>query len=189
MIEKPVVYAVIPARGGSKRLPRKNVQLLWGKPLIYWAIQACQRSSYISECYVSTEDDEIASLAGQFGAGVIRRPAELADDFVFKQDVIVHATQSFVRQPDIVVSLQANSPQVRAADLDAAIVKLIDTKRSEIFSVDEDLLQNAAFRVMKYEYVFQRSLSTYCGVIVTRYVDVHTMDDLAFLEQNSQPSE
>ncbi|MBX3048305.1 MAG: 2-C-methyl-D-erythritol 4-phosphate cytidylyltransferase [Anaerolineales bacterium] len=188
-MKKPVVYAVIPARGGSKRLPRKNVQMLWGKPLIYWAVRACQQSSYISECYVSTEDDEIASLAEQFGAKLIRRPAQLAGDAAFKQDVIVHAAESFAHKPDLVVSVQANSPEVRAADLDAAIAKLIENDRSEIFSVDESLLQNAAFRVMKYDYVFQKSLSTYCGVFVTRYVDVHTMEDIQFLEQNSQPSD
>lgn len=183
----PLVYAVIPARGGSKRLPRKNVYPLWGQPLITWAIRACQQSCFISMCYVSTEDAEIAEVARRHGAQVIERPVVLADDQAFKQDVIVHATEHFATKPDIVVSLQANSPEVCAQDLDAAIAKLIENDRSEIFSVDESLLQNAAFRVMKYDYVFQKSLSTYCGVFLARYVDVHSLEDIQFLEQHSQP--
>ncbi|MCW5875247.1 MAG: hypothetical protein KIS85_00055 [Anaerolineales bacterium] len=183
------MYAVIPARGGSKRLPRKNLHLLWGQPLIYWAIRACQQTTLISQCYLSTEDEEIAMLAAEFGAQVIHRPAELATDTVFKQDVIVHAAEAFQTKPDIVVSLQANSPEVCAAHLDSAIEKLIEHDCSEIFSVDEKLLQNAAFRVMKYDYIFQKSLSTHSGVFVTRYLDVHDLEDIRFLEANSQPCE
>lgn len=185
----PVVYAVIPARGGSKRLPRKNVQLVWGKPMLYWAIRACNGSAYISETYVSTEDDEIAALAETFGAKVIRRPSELAGDNVFKQDVIVHAAETFEIHPDVVVSVQANSPEMCSLDLDAAISKLWDNDRNEIFSVGPDLLQNAAFRVMKFDTVFQKALSTRSGVLVTSYVDVHTQTDIQELESNRKPCE
>ena len=187
MIDGKSIYAVIPARGGSKRLPRKNIAPLWGQPLIAWAIRACEASEFIDRCYVSTEDDEVAEVAQSFGARLIERPAALAGDQVFKQEAIVHATEQFDPQPDIVISLQPNSPQVCAVDLDGAIAKLNESGASEIFSVGEDLMQNGAFRVMKYEYVFQKSLSTHCGVYVADHLDLHTAEDLAWLETNAQP--
>lgn len=187
MIDGKRAYAVIPARGGSKRLPRKNIAPLWGQPLIAWAIRACEQSEYVDACYVSTEDDEVAEVAEGLGAQIIQRPAALAGDAIFKQDVIVHAAEQFDPKPGIVISLQANSPQICAADLDGAIRKLQETGANEIFSVGPDLMQNAAFRVMKYEYVFQKSISTYCGVYLTDYVDVHTAEDLDWLEANARP--
>ncbi len=189
MIDSKLIYAIIPARGGSKRLPRKNITPVWGKPMLYWAIRACQNSQYIDECYVSTEDDEIATLSKKFGAKSILRPKELANDFVFKQDVIVHAVEALEKKPGIVVSLQPNSPEICAKDLDAAIEKLTRNDRNEIFSVNEELFQNAAFRIMKYETVFQKTLSTYCGVFVTSYIDVHTIADIDFLEKGKRPCE
>lgn len=190
MIEGKRVYAVIPARGGSKRLPRKNIAIVWGKPMLYWAIRACEHAKYIDETYVSTEDDEVAGVASMHGVNLIRRPAQLADDLVFKQDVIVHAAESFsTPKPEIVVSLQANSPEICASDIDAAIEKLVTYDRSEIFSVDPNLIQNAAFRVMRYEYVFQKSISTRSGVFVTNYTDVHTAQDLEYVEGNRRPCE
>jgi CMP-N-acetylneuraminic acid synthetase len=187
MIDGKTVFAIIPARGGSQRLPRKNITLVWGKPMLFWAIRACRESAYIDECIVSTEDDEIAGLAEKFGAKVSRRPADLANDMVFKQDVIAHTARGFESRPDIVVSLQANSPEICTKDLDTAIEKLVEHDRNEIFSVNENLIQNAAFRIMKFDYVFQKSLSTWSGVYVTRYVDVHTMADINMLERTSHP--
>lgn len=187
MIEGKKIYAVIPARGGSRRLKRKNIYPIWGKPMLYWSVRACQQSAYIDEVFISTEDAEIAQVARDCGAQVIERPEELAGDRVFKQDVIVHAAENFVEKPDIVISLQANSPQLCARDLDAALEKFVKYNRSEIFSVNADLIQNAAFRIMKYDYVFQKSLSTYCGVHVADYMDVHDQDDVDYLEANARP--
>lgn len=188
MIEGRRVVAIIPARGGSKRLPRKNIVTVWGKPMLYWSIRACQRSKYIDEVFVSTEDKEVAELATKFGSNAISRPATLATDHVFKQDVIVHAAESLSEpKPELLISLQANSPEICAGDLDAALEKLVQFDRSEIFSVDKNLIQNAAFRVMRYEYAFQKSISTRSGVFVTSYVDVHTPEDLAFVEENRRP--
>lgn len=190
MIEGKRVVVIIPARGGSKRLPRKNIAVVWGRPMLYWSIRACKHSKYIDEVYVSTEDKEVAELATRFGSNVINRPGTLATDHVFKQDVIVHAAESLSEpKPDLLVSLQANSPEICASDLDAALEKLVKFDRSEIFSVDKNLIQNAAFRIMHYEYAFQKSISTRSGVFVTTYVDVHTAEDLAFVEENRRPCE
>ena len=73
MIGNLTVFAIIPARGGSQRLPRKNIYPIWGKPMIFWSIQACQFSLYIDKCYVSTEDVEIAEIAASFGANIHER--------------------------------------------------------------------------------------------------------------------
>jgi len=181
MIDNNIIYAIIPARGGSERLKRKNIYPVWGKPMISWAISAAKCSKYIDKVYISTEDDEIASVAKKCGGEIIKRPAELADNFTFKQDVITHALNEIESKPDIVISLQANSPQIKSVDLDKGIEKLFKFDRSEIFSVDEDLNQNGAFRIMKYAYAFQKSISTYCGVLITNYLDVHTLKDVEFI--------
>src|SRR5690606_28597054 len=100
---------------------------VWGKPMLYWVVRACQLSQSIDRVFVSTEDAEIAEVAEESGAEVIRRPKELAAGHVFKQDVIVHAAEGFDPKPDIVISLQPNSPELCSEDLDKAIRKLKDT--------------------------------------------------------------
>jgi len=198
MIDGKKVVAVIPARGGSKRLPRKNIYPVCGVPMLAWAINACQKSEYIDRVYVSTEDKEIWGIALGHRAGVIVRPEELAEDHVFKQDAIIHATDVLVNPeagtivspnydtvgiPDIVISVQANSPEINSDDLDRALEKFIKFDRSEIFSVNEDLIMNAAFRIMRREYVYQKSLSTRSGVYVTNYIDVHDIDNVKEVEE------
>ena len=155
MIGEKTVAVVIPARGGSTRLKRKNVYPVWDKPMLFWAIKCCHSSQYIDDVYVSSEDNEILKLAIEFGAKAIQRPAKLADNFTYKQHAIVHAVETMDEKFDIIVSMQANSPEISAKDVDSAIEKLVLNDRNEIFSVDEDLIQNAAFRIMKYNYVFQ----------------------------------
>jgi CMP-N-acetylneuraminic acid synthetase len=177
--------AVIPARGGSKRLPRKNLYPVLGVPMIGWVISACRRSEHIGAVYVSTEDKEIAQVSQEWGATVIERPAELAGDQVFKQTVIEHAVETLLGQEipiDVVISAQPNSPEVTARDLDAAIEKFLAHDLWELFSVDPQLLQNGAFRIMRRETVFLKALSVYCGVFVTDYSDIHTIEDVARVE-------
>lgn len=86
--------AIIPARGGSKRIPRKNIKDFFGKPLIAYSIQAALDSNLFDKVIVSTDDEEIAKIAKQYGAEVpFLRPKELSDDFTITQDVIDHAIQ------------------------------------------------------------------------------------------------
>jgi len=85
---------VIPARGGSKRIPRKNIRNFCGKPIIAWSIEAAQASGCFDQIIVSTDDTEIAEVARKSGAEVpFRRPAKLADDFAGTTSVITHAVQ------------------------------------------------------------------------------------------------
>jgi CMP-N-acetylneuraminic acid synthetase len=178
--------AIIPARGGSKRLHRNNIYPLFDKALIGWSIQAAQSCKLLDEVYVSTEDAEIAATASEFGASIIRRPATLADDVTPNIEVIRHAFKYLSdRQecPDLLVSLQANSPELCGADIDRAIQLLQDNALWEVFSVNADGVQNAAIRVIHPSCLFNTFLSAHLGIIQTRSMDVHTLEDIKAVEE------
>jgi CMP-N,N'-diacetyllegionaminic acid synthase len=99
---------VIPARGGSKGIPRKNIKLLNGKPMIAYTIEAAQKSR-LDHFVVSTEDEEIKKISEELGAEVIDRPQELANDAVHASHVVVDVLKK-VEKPDVVVLLQPTSP-------------------------------------------------------------------------------
>lgn len=121
------ILAVIPARGGSKGIPRKNIRLMNGKPLIAYAIENSSNSKYITDTVVSTDDDEIATIAELYGAEIIRRPDELANDSATLDPVIYHALKTMeerkICQYDAVVTLQPTSPLLTVATLDSALEK------------------------------------------------------------------
>jgi pseudaminic acid cytidylyltransferase len=120
--------AVIPARGGSKRIPRKNIRLFAGKPMIAYAIEAALACEAIDRVIVSTEDDEIAAIAAELGAEVpFRRPADLADDYTPTVPVIHHAIaacRALGLSPVNVACIYPAVPFIRTADLDAALALL-----------------------------------------------------------------
>ncbi|MBI3522164.1 MAG: hypothetical protein HY071_03570 [Chloroflexi bacterium] len=179
------VAAIIPARGGSQRLPRKNIEPVLGAPMVSWSVAACRESAYVTDVYVSTEDAEIAAVATASGATVIERPPELAHHAVFKMDAIVHALDTLEKRGErfeLVISVQANSPELRGAMLDEGIDKLRAHGLWEVFSVDARLVQNGAFRIMRAEVVRQRALSVHCGVVIADVVDVHTAADVTLVE-------
>lgn len=178
------VVAIIPARGGSKRFKRKNMYNVWGKPMIFWTINEARKSNLIKNIYVSSEDKEIKKYAKNLGVKIIDRPKNLAKNEVFKMDVIRHAVKQIEKnkKPTLVLSLQANSPNISYFDIDKALNHLIRFDRSEVISVDENLNQNGAIRAMRYKSVFQNSLSTDVGFIVTKILDVHFKKDLKKLE-------
>lgn len=116
------VLALIPARGGSKRLPRKNVLPLAGKPLIAWTIEAALGCPEISRVILSSDDDEIMGVAREWGCEVpFRRPDALATDTASSMDVICHALDSLDETYDEIVLLQPTSPLRTSDDLSAAI--------------------------------------------------------------------
>ena len=180
------VLAIIPARGGSQRLRNKNIFPLWGKPMIYWVIKACKQSKFDIKICVSTESEEISKIAHKLGATVHKRNLDLADDKTYKQAVIRSAAKWYEEsngKQDIFISLQANSPEVKEKDLDKAIKTLLEYKKDEIFSADSRLMQNAAFRIFKGDYVYQEDLSTNCGIYIRDLKDVHDINDIEFLEK------
>ncbi|NMM06002.1 pseudaminic acid cytidylyltransferase [Polaromonas sp.] len=131
--------AVIPARGGSKRIPRKNIKPFCGKPMIAWSIEAALQSGCFDEIVVSTDDAEIAEVARQCGAQVpFTRPTELSDDHTGTTAVIAHAIDWFAMQgqtPKQVCCLYATAPFVGADDLRRGLVVLGETGSDYAFSV------------------------------------------------------
>lgn len=125
--DKRSIVGVIPARGGSKAIPRKNVVDFCGKPLIAWTIEHALQSRSVTELYVSTDDDEIAEVAEAYGAQVIRRPDELATDVATSESAMVHALDTLEAQPereqpiDLLILYQATSPLRLEPDTDNAV--------------------------------------------------------------------
>ena len=114
-----MTIALIPARGGSKRIPRKNIKNFCGKPIIAYSIEAASASKCFDRIIVSTDDEEIASIAIQYGAEVpFIRPLELADDFVSTTDVIQHAIKILALPSDSwLCCLYGTAPFVQPEDL------------------------------------------------------------------------
>lgn len=118
-INGQTVLAVIPARGGSKRTPRKNIKPFRGKQLLLWSIDAARASKYVDMVLVSSEDAEIIDLAARQPVSLTLRPSELATDDASNEDVLRH---SLTREPhEWVVLLQPTSPLRTADDIDACI--------------------------------------------------------------------
>lgn len=114
-----MILAVVPARGGSKRLPRKNVLPFGGRPLLAWSIQLANACPSVSQCVVSTDDVEIAAAAREAGAEIVARPAELAGDDSSITEVLVHAAETMQRAGHVfrgVLLLQPTNP-LRPVDL------------------------------------------------------------------------
>jgi pseudaminic acid cytidylyltransferase len=131
--------AIIPARGGSKRIPRKNIKLFCGKPMITWSIEAALQSGCFDQVVVSTDDAEIAEVARQYGAQVpFMRPAALSDDHTGTTAVVAHAIDWFSAQgqmPEQVCCLYATAPFVSADDLRRGLAVLTATGADYAFSV------------------------------------------------------
>jgi len=118
------VAVIIPARGGSKGILRKNLQPLGGHPLVGWSVRAALAAESVDAVYVSTEDAEIARVAASYGAAVIERPAELAADTAPTMPVVEHAVGQMPEPPEIVVILQCTSPLTAGEDIDLAVGRL-----------------------------------------------------------------
>ncbi len=130
MIDGLQVLAIIPARGGSKRIPKKNIKLLSGKPLIAYSVEHGKGSSYIDRVICSTDSEEIADVAKEYGAEVpFLRPAELAGDASTDFDVFFNVLKTLQETenytPDIVVQLRPTSPMRTVAHVDESIELLM----------------------------------------------------------------
>jgi len=137
------IVAIIPARGGSKGIPQKNIRLLAGKPLIVHSIEQALDSKTITRVLVSTDDPEIAGVSTQYGAEVIWRPADISGDTASSEVALLHAL-AFLEQaegyhPSLVVFLQATSPLRRPCDIDNAINKLIIDGADSLLSLTESI--------------------------------------------------
>jgi N-acylneuraminate cytidylyltransferase len=132
------IVAIIPARGGSKGIPGKNVIDFCGKPLLAWSILQALDAKSVSRVYVSSDDDHILQVATSYGAHPIRRPAELASDTSSSETALLHVLDEIGRSaamvPDLVVFLQATSPLREPEDIDGAVHKIIAAHADSLFS-------------------------------------------------------
>jgi len=135
-MNKKRIVAIIPARGGSKGIPHKNIIDLAGRPLISYNIEAAKNSYNIIDVYVSTDDKEIAAVAVKYGAKVIERPLELATDKAKSEEALLHFAENV--DFDILVFLQCTSPLTSTEDIDNAIKVYLDGNYDSALSVTLD---------------------------------------------------
>ncbi|MCK4102788.1 pseudaminic acid cytidylyltransferase [Acinetobacter radioresistens] len=144
--------AVIPARGGSKRIPRKNIKMFHGQPMIAWSVQAAIESGCFDEIWVSTDDEEIAEVAQAYGAKIpFLRPTHLSDDFATTADVMSHAVGEYDKLnhtlPDYICCLYATAPFVTKADLVQGFEKIKNNRNL-----------NYVFSATTYSFPIQRAI-------------------------------
>lgn len=165
MNSRPAVVALIPARGGSKRIPGKNLLTIGGAPLIAHSIRHARAAQCVSEVWVSTDDAAIAAVAVAEGAETIMRPAEIAQDTASSEAALLHALDERRRggrpEPDLVVFLQCTSPVRRPDDIDRAVATLTEQSADSLFSGCENtrLLWSAGdngWQSLNYDYRHRR---------------------------------
>jgi len=127
------IKAIIPARGGSKGILKKNIVDFAGRPLLAWTIEQAKNARHVDSVYVSSDDDEILEVAKKYGANVIKRPAEISDAKAPSECCLLHALQ-YMNAPSVVVFLQATSPLRQSRDIDRAIEKFDKEKLDSLFS-------------------------------------------------------
>lgn len=129
--------AIIPARGGSKGIPRKNIIPFCGKPLLAWSILQAKGAEEVDEVYVSTDDAAIAKVAREYGAQVIQRPAAISGDTASSEAALAHALSAIDpagTTVSLVIFLQATSPVRESSDIDKAVRKIRAEKADSLFS-------------------------------------------------------
>ena len=180
------IAVIIPVRMGSKRLPNKNILPIKNVPMFVFVARNLMKSKFNLNIFVSSESEKIKNICNKSNLNYIKRPKKLSNDLVEKQEVIVHATKFLKTKynyiPKTVISLQANTPEFKSRDLDKALEffnkKLYVRKPiKELISVNPDNVQNGAFRILTYNAVFQKTLSTKIGIFFTNYLDIHSKTD------------
>ncbi|KZL01867.1 MULTISPECIES: pseudaminic acid cytidylyltransferase [unclassified Pseudovibrio] len=160
--------AVIPARGGSKRIPRKNIKEFLGVPIIHYPINAALKSGLFDRVIVSTDDDEIASIAKRLGAEVpFQRPAHLSDDHASTLDVLVHALEwaESLGEVDSICCIYATAPFVSSSDLEQSYKQFLASEADYVLSAAEFpfpiqrafRVQNRSIKILFPEHMQSRS--------------------------------
>jgi len=176
MINDKKILAIIPARGGSKGVPRKNIRNLAGKPLIAWTIEEAMKSEYIDRLILSSEDNEIIEIAKRYGCDVpFIRPVHLAQDTTSGIAPVIHALDEIAGY-DYVILLQPTSPLRMAEDIDNCIEKLIETNSPAIVSVTETNSSPYWMQTMSEEGRIQPLIKQ--DVLITKRQDLPTVYEL-----------
>lgn len=146
-----MIVAIIPARGGSKRIPRKNIKLFNGKPMICWAIEEAQKSKLFDYIFVSTDDNEIKKISEQYGAIVpFIRPIDISDDHTPTVPVISHAVKeidTMFKKVDFACCIYPCSPLLLASDLIKSFDVLQSTGKNYVYPIVE--FPHSIFRSMR----------------------------------------
>lgn len=129
------IISIIPARGGSKGIPNKNIIDFHGKPLITWTIEQALDSKMIDEVYVTSDSSHILSIAEGMGVHTIKRPSKLSNDSASSESALLHALKTINKRTDLIVFLQVTSPLRKKYDIDNAIRKLLDEKADSLLSL------------------------------------------------------
>jgi len=154
--------AIIPARGGSKGIPRKNLLEICGKPLIAWSILQALNATEIQDVWVTSDDEEILKVANEYGARVIKRPSEISGDDATSESAWRHAV-NFIEDldgaVDLIIAMQATSPLRESHDLDRGVRKLRDEGYDSILSATEvedfftwRILKDCSAQSVNYDY-------------------------------------
>jgi len=154
MSQSKRTVALIPARGGSKSIPYKNIRSFVGKPLLAWSIEVANATPELTDVFVTTDDERIAAVAREYGAGVLPRPAELATDTSLVIDAIKHHVNQFYLEgfvPDALVLLEPTAPLRLPEDVSACVRKLLsdsDPLDSVATFTEADLNPHRAWRIV-----------------------------------------
>ncbi len=186
----PILF-IIPARGGSKRLIGKNKVLLNGLPLFMHSVNAVKKIKGNVKLVVSSDDIDILEYCNENKICTQYRSPILALDYAAKQDVIVDVCKQLWEEefyiPEIVISLQANSPEVDQNLLSKCLKKFKNLSTvngcKELICINQNGKQNGSIRIMTYKTVFQKTLSTYLGSFTHDLIDIHTKEDLEFIKK------
>ena len=187
----PPILFIIPARGGSKRLIGKNKVLLNGLPLFMHSVNAVKKIKGNVKLVVSSDDSDILQYCNKNKISTQNRSPILALDYAAKQDVIVDVCRQLWEEefyiPEIVISLQANSPEVDQNLLSKCLKKFKNLSTvngcKELICINKNGKQNGSIRIMTYKTVFQKTLSTYLGSFTHDLIDIHTKEDLEFIKK------
>jgi N-acylneuraminate cytidylyltransferase len=133
------VVAIIPARGGSKGIPNKNIIDFCGKPLIAWTIEQCLSSKYIIDVWVTSDSQDILDIAEKYGAKTIKRPDSISGDMASSETAWMHAIEIIQRDSniDLVFAPQVTSPLRETKDINSAIEKIVDSDSDSLLSTVE----------------------------------------------------
>ena len=182
------VVGVVPARGGSKRLPGKNLHPVLGRPMLGRVLDAARASGRIdaSDLIVSSDDAAILAFARDEGVVALDRPVELAGDDVWTEPVLRHAVEAWEGstgvRADVVVWLNASIPEVTPEHIAAVVDRLLDSRFREVLTVDADGVLTSAARAMLREVLDQHALTAAAATVPGDFIDVHTIEDVARVE-------
>jgi N-acylneuraminate cytidylyltransferase len=181
-----VIHGFILARGGSKRIPRKNIRPMAGVPLMGWTIDAARRSAWLDRIIVSSEDDEILAVAMDYGVEAVRRPRQLATDDASSYDALFHALLQWPCH--YAVLLQPTSPLRTPGDIDGCIARCVDSRAMSAVTTCNGR-ENGAVYVARTDWLRATQLygdptmALHYEMPPERSIDVDTIEDFARAEE------